>query len=72
MEDRNGIITQYTVTLSSEGINILTTTTSDTSLRLDSLSPFTSYTCAIAAETEIGVGPFSPEVTVVTAEDGTF
>jgi len=35
-----------------------------------SLIPYTAYTCVIAAETAVGVGPFSAAYVVMTSSDG--
>ena len=35
-----------------------------------SLIPYTAYTCVIAAETAVGVGPFSAAYVVMTSADG--
>ena len=40
------------------------------SVTLDSLRPFTTYICAVAAQTAIGVGPFSIIIVVNTLEAG--
>ena len=34
------------------------------------LSPFTAYTVIIAAATEVGAGPYSPQLGFSTDEDG--
>ena len=71
LEERNGIITSYTVTVSRQGsdspIQIASPTTS---ISVSMLNPFTSYTVTVAALTSIGVGPPSTLLTFRTAEDG--
>ena len=39
-------------------------------ITLETLSPFTTYVCVIAATTSIGTGIFSPSITTITPEDG--
>ena len=43
---------------------------STTSLVVNSLEPFTSYTIAVAAQTTVATGPYSQAVSVMTMEDG--
>lgn len=45
-------------------------TVSDNSGVLTNLEEFVSYNISIRAYTRIGVGPFSPDITIVTPEDG--
>ena len=70
-EQQNGIITGYVinVTMVETGERFQSFSTSST-LILDALRPFTSYICAIAAQTIAGVGPFSTTVSVRTEEGG--
>ena len=71
VQHRNGIITAYTINIMSEdGMSMTQTVSSGTSFRLESLRPFVSYTCSIAAYTSVGLGPFSTTVTATTPEDG--
>ena len=70
-EHRNGPITSYlvnvTVIETGEMFEINTTLTT---FRLFFLTPFTTYEFTIAASTEVGLGPFSETVSVLTPEDG--
>ena len=71
--ERNGIITGYNITVTSldslfEDPQVFFTTSQ--SLTIDSLDPHTDYVCVIAANTFVGGGPFSLELTVRTAQDG--
>lgn len=73
-EDQNGEITGYSVSftaLDSSETNIFTVFDSE-ELELTELSPFTTYTIVIAAETTIGIGPYSKVFHVQTLEDGEF
>lgn len=70
-EYRNGIIKGYTVVTSPLGISVVSQTyTTATSIIIADLTPFTTYEARVAAHTELGVGPFSPSITVQTAEAG--
>lgn len=72
-EDQNGIITGYLLNVTShetgESKHIFT---ESTAYILYSISPFTLYTAAIAAQTNAGRGPFSGMTFVQTLEDGMF
>lgn len=71
IQHRNGIITIYTINITShDGRNMTQMVSSSRSFRLESLNPFTSYICSIAAHTSVGRGPFSATLTATTPEDG--
>ena len=42
----------------------------DTELAFDLAHPYYTYTFSVAAETVIGIGPYGPEFTITTPEDG--
>ena len=68
---QNGVITGYIINitvLETGGIFQLFSDT--TSLGLNFLRPFTTYICVIAAQTAVGVGPYSITYQVTTLEDG--
>ena len=71
LEDQNGVITGYiiniTVVETGETMELFSVSNS---LTLESLSPFTTYICIIAATTSIGTGTFSTPITTFTPEDG--
>ena len=71
-EHQNGIITAYVVSVSLAGKDTTPQyyTSSSLSLTLVELLPFSTYIIAVAAETDIGRGPFSSSFTVYTPEDG--
>ena len=71
-EHQNGIITAYVVSVSLEGNDTAPQhyTSSSLSLTLVGLHPFSTYTVAVAAETDIGRGPFSTSFKIYTPEDG--
>ena len=72
-EEQNGIIINYTINISeamSGQIIQRTLPSSQTSITVSSLLPFTTYFCSIAASTSVNIGPFSsPLLTVTTLED---
>ena len=68
---QNGVITSYTVIV----MNMQTGTEQAyvcevTSLSLSSLSPYTTYESEVAANTTIGMGPFTTSIVFLTPEDG--
>ena len=71
-DDQNGIIQQYIISI-NEIItnNAFTVTSTTTSVLIENLHPFYSYTISLAAETT-EVGPFSPMISVDLPEDGKF
>lgn len=69
LHERNGVITSYTITLTSAG-NVTTFSASDTMFTVANLHPFTSYTFSILASNNIGSGPVSAAVIETTLEDG--
>lgn len=46
--------------------------TTSLSLIVESLAPYTDYVCIIAANTYVGIGPYSLELTVRTEQSGMF
>lgn len=44
--------------------------TTATHLNITNLEPYTTYICVVAAETSIGIGPFSVILIVQTEESG--
>lgn len=68
-DEQNGIITGYTVNISSGEVNFQFNTTS-LSLLVEGLTPFTAYSCKIAAITIVGSGPYSTTITALTLQDG--
>lgn len=72
LPDQNGVITGYVVnvtSLDSAVIQQISTTATNT-LLVSGLSPFTVYSCIIAARTAVGLGPYTTVVTVQTLEAG--
>lgn len=70
-ERQNGIISRYSVnvTKSNSGESSLLST-ADRSITLEQLDPFTTYLISVAAQTAIGLGPYTLPLTVTTNEDG--
>ena len=72
VEEQNGVIISYTLNITEAGSGQITQRTvpsSQTSVTVSSLLPFTTYFCSIAASTSVNRGPFSPTLTVNTLED---
>ena len=70
-EDQNGDIIRYRVNVTVLGtMEMYQLLSVNNSITVLSLRPYTTYTFAIAAETAVGVGPFSGAYTVMTATDG--
>ena len=71
-ESHNGVIRHYIISCTEDetGAVFQRLTANSTAERLiDSLHPFYSYTCSVAAVT-VEEGPFSFNMTVTTAQDG--
>ena len=71
-EERNGIITGYTINVTNldNGTVEQFTTTVVSNFTISNLRPFTTYVATISARTAIGMGPFSNVLSVQTLEDG--
>lgn len=69
--DHNGIITEYTVRLIKEqNLEPVVYTTTNNSLMVASLEPYTQYSYTVSASTSQGQGPFSNFVSFQTNQDG--
>lgn len=69
-DQQNGVIQRYVVNVTSGGTGEqLLLHSSNSSISVHNLHPFTTYYCSVAAET-VAVGPFSLSVQVITPEDG--
>jgi len=72
-EDRNGIIRQYTVNITELDTRTLTQlVTNDTTITAFSQHPYYTYSCVVAAETSVGLGPFTSSRAVQMPEDGKY
>lgn len=73
LEHRNGRIRQYQVRLIEiETGDILQLVSTSTQVNVTNLHSFYNYNCSVAAETIIGVGPFSDDVLVQLDEYSMF
>ena len=72
-DSQNGVIVRYVINVTYTMRNTREIfqlfPTINTTL-VYSLIPYTAYTCVIAAETAVGVGPFSAPYVVMTSADG--
>lgn len=65
LEIRNGIIQRYTSTITELETGTATTLFIEaTSVNVTSLHPYYLYSCTVAAETSVGVGPFSSPIEI--------
>ena len=72
VDDQNGIVRYYVVNvIELPTANMFQFTTNATSLTITSLHPAYTYEITVSAAT-IGPGPFSPAVTLQTAEAGRY
>ena len=70
LEEQNGAIIGYIINVTALETGEMFQFYSDSNdLTLDSLRPYTTYICVIAAQTAIGIGPFSIAYEVTTPED---
>ena len=71
--DQNGVITSFTVTMQEVTTSRLDThqlQTENFHQLISSLHPYYQYSFRVAANTSVGMGPFSPPISVRTQEDG--
>lgn len=73
IQNQNGLITLYHLNLTSliNGYSIFYTSY-NTTIQINGLSAYTTYSCMVAAETSIGRGPYTTVITFTTMEDGMF
>ena len=73
-DKQNGVIINYVVNITEDDSGgKFQESTSSTSLTIDdNLRPYYTYTCAVAAETSSGLGPFSSAISFTTDEHGMF
>lgn len=73
LDKRNGIILGYVINVTSHRDNStlqLYPTPPDSTYIAAIFKPYTVYTARIAAYTEVGIGPFSLEISTMTPQDG--
>lgn len=68
-QEQNGFIEEYVINITREGDSLDQVVSIMTSIVISNLSPFTNYSFSVAAVT-VGVGPFSPAVTITMPEHG--
>ena len=72
-EHQNGVIISYGIVLTAvNGGAALHFTTNDTQFTATGLKPYTIYSCVVAAQTSIGIGPYSSVLTIISDESGKF
>lgn len=72
-ENQNGNITHYVINASVVAVDspeMFQRFSDSTTLTVNDLIPFTTYLLIVAASTSVGIGPFTPILTVQTPEDG--
>ena len=70
-ENRNGIISGYSINVTNNATgSVVILSTNANTFTVTSLSPYTTYLCSVAAQTGIGLGPYSIPLTVRTDEEG--
>ena len=72
-EGQNGIITSYSLQIVKVETSQLYTykrNGSHTEMLIKDLQPSAKYECSLAAENEVGLGPFSDPLTVTMPSDG--
>ena len=69
-EEQNGVIIDYVVNImDNKTDDAFQLSTSNNTLTIaNNLKPYNTYVCVIAAETFVGLGPFSPNVSFTTHE----
>ena len=71
LEDQNGVIIHYRINVTVlDSMEMFQLLSDNSSITVNSLTPYTTYNFTIAAETAVGVGPFNGAYTVMTATDG--
>ena len=71
--EQNGFVVTYTIRIIETRSGYVVQRAISSSLNsatINSLRPFTSYSCSIAASTSVGMGPFSTALTIITLQDG--
>ena len=70
--DRNGMIIGYLLNITSTGLSEkrFQVMADSQNISVNSLHPYTTYICTVAAKTSIGAGPYSITASVQSFEDG--
>ena len=70
LDDQNGIIREYRISITEDETgDVMSLTSSSTSVTVTSLHPYYTYRCSVSAYT-VDIGPATSESTVRTLEDG--
>ena len=70
-DKQNGHIIRYVVNVThADTLGTKQYFTTMTHIYISGLDPYTTYVCVVAAQTSIGVGPFSHVYLIQTQEDG--
>ena len=70
-DEQNGKILQYVVNVThADTLDTTQYFTTMTHIYISGLDPYTTYVCVVAAQTSVGVGPFSRLYFIQTQEDG--
>ena len=71
LDQQNGDIIQYVINVThTDTLNTMQYTTTVAYITITGLDPYTTYICVVAAETAVGVGPFSHLYFIQTDETG--
>ena len=71
LDQQNGDIIQYIVNVThTDTLNTMQYITTVAYITITGLDPYTTYVCVVAAETAVGVGPFSHLYFIQTDETG--
>lgn len=71
LDRQNGIITGYSVNVTNrDNRESILFSTTQTSITVEQLRAFTTYLCSVAAQTVVGLGPYTSTLMITTDEDG--
>lgn len=72
IDDHNGRLSYYQLRLVDESFNLtdLTINTTNSSYTITTLEEYVRYSCQVAAATDVGVGPYTSPVEIITLPDG--
>ena len=70
-EDKNGLIVAYYLNITKLGSNVVQQfTTSNISITINNLKPYTYYSCIVSAATNAGISPYSKIFAFLTLQTG--
>jgi len=73
LEFQNGVITGYSIILTTVMVDSRNASFFSSNMgiiTIKSLHPFTAYVIAVAAQTSVGIGPYTSNYSIMTPEDG--